>query len=211
MSDLPAGLAQAFRVAAAELGMCSASWLFVRELSEDGGDDRVEALRDRLGRDFPVLDTVAAEWLGGARVPHIDPGAVVGACSGANRVLVVGVEAAFLDALVPRLDGMAIALLSHSDFEVDWDRVLGNFDGRVERTDLSSFQAWGGRRSVLLTFAYGSTEHNITVSTTWLRVMGEDVRTQFRTIVAWDTLHAPMYVYPRWLVEVPLGGFTQVV
>lgn len=211
MRALPEGLAQAFTVAAGELGMCCASWLYVGEVGKEGGVDAVNALRDDLGRSFPVLDAVASRWLEGVRAPHLDVAAALEACAGAARVVVVGLEAHFLDALVQRLEGTRCALLCDAPFEVDWDRVLSNYAGRVERVSLADFQGWAGPRSVLLTWAYGVTGASTHVLPTWLRVTGEDVRTQFRSLVAWDVLGAPMYVYPRWLVEVPSHGFTHVL
>ncbi len=206
-----AALEPAFRVAAAELGMCGASWLFVRELAESGGDAQVSALRDELGRGYPVLDAVAAQWLRGGRAPAIDPGDVLAACEGARKLVIVGLEAEFLDALLPRLGGIQAALLTHSALEVDWERVLANYHGLVEGTDLDDFQRHAGPRSVLLTFAYGADSHSLHVPPTWLRVDGDDVRTQFRGLLAWDVLKAPMYVYPRWLVELPTASFSGVL
>jgi hypothetical protein len=208
---LPEGLDQAFTVAAGELGMACAAWLFVENVSQEGGAEGVAALRDALGRAFPVLDAVAAHWLAGARTLHTDPAPVLAACEGASELVVVGLEAFFLDALVARLPpSTRCALLCHSPFDVDWERVLSNHGGRVSRVNLESFQAWAGPRSVLLTFAYGVGGGSTYVLPAWVRATGEDVRTQFRSLMAWDVLQAPMFVYPRWLVEVDAASFTHV-
>jgi hypothetical protein len=209
-AGLPGGLAQAFGVAAGELGMCSAAWLFCREVASVAGDAGVSALRDQLGRTFPVLDAVAAHWLCGARGPNLDPTAALATCARAERVVVVGIESAFLDALVPAL-GVPAALLRRSAFEVDWERVISNYQGQLELVDLDSFQGWAGPKSVLLTFAYGVHGERTHVLPSWMRATGEDVRTQFRSLVAWDVLRTSMYVYPRWLVEAPTDHFTHLV
>lgn len=208
---LPEGLVQSFFVAAGELGMASASWLFLREVAERGGDALVAAFRDRLGREFPVLDAVAGQWLAGARGPTVDPARVVEICRSSEKLLIVGMEADFLDVLVPRLEGVKLALLQRSPFEVDWGRVLSNHRAEITLLDLDTFQRWAGPRSTLLTFAYGVQGENVHVLPGWMRVIGEDVRTQFRSIVAWDVLHAPMYVFPRWLVETASEGFTHLI
>jgi hypothetical protein len=207
---LPSGIEQAFQLAAGELGFCSAAWLFVREVAAEGGDLLVSELRDHLGRAFPVLDAVCSAWAAGSRAPDTDPADVVAACAGAGRVVVVGLETAFLDPLVARCDGVRLALLCHSAFDVDWDRALANYEGRIEPVDLDSFQAWAGPTSALLTFAYGLHGASVHVLPAWLRVIGEDVRTQFRSLIAWDVLREAMYVYPRWLVEVPASSFTHI-
>jgi hypothetical protein len=215
MSRLPRGLDQSFSVAAAELGFCSAAWLFARELAAAGGDDLVRALRDELGRLFPVLDAVVAQWLDGMRAPIIEATKVLRACAGANTLLVVGLEADFLDALlpeVPAFDVRRVVLLRYSSLgDVDWERVLANYEGRVDSTDLASFQRWAGTRTAVLTMAYGADAHSTHVRPAWLRLMGEDVRTQFRSFIGWDVLRRPMEVYPRWLVEVPTADFTEIV
>lgn len=208
---LPPGIDQAFTIAAAELGMCSAAWLYVREVADARGPEGVEVLRERLGRTFPVLDAVGAVWLEGAREPTARTEAVRAALAGATRVVLVGLEAHFLDPLLPLLPGVEFALLRHATFDVNWERVLANYGGRLRALDFDGFQAWAGSQSVLLTFAYGVHGAATHVIPSWLRVTGEDVRTQFRSLIAWDVLGAPMWVYPRWLVEVPQSAFTQVI
>lgn len=226
MKRLPTGIEQTFLIAAGELGLGTASRMFVRTVATEGGRPLVEELRDHLGRRFPVLDVVASEWLAQPEREHAVPDtdlatqmtvlqrgahAVADACALANRVLIVGIEAEFLDELLPRLPDARIFLLTHRIFDVDWDRVLANFGGRVEPTSLADFQQHAGRHSVLLTFTYGSGSHSTYVAPAWMRLIGPDVRSQFRSLLGWEVLGAPFRVYPRWLVEVPLQEFTQVI
>lgn len=210
MSGLPPGLEQSFSVAAGELGMCCAAWLFVGEVATRGGEQQVRTLRDELGRSYPVLDAVAERWLSGARSSEIDARALDAPLQGITGVVVVGLEAFFLDALVARRPSTRFALLTHGPFDADWERVLSNYGGRVEAVDLDRFQRWGGPTSALLTFAYGIHGSATHVLPTWLRVIGEDVRAQFRNLIAWDVLRAPMFVYPRWLVKLETAGFTEL-
>lgn len=211
MSLSGAAISEAFLVAAGELGQCSASWLFTREVAAEGGDARVEDLRDVLGHRYPVLDSVARQWLEGARAPATDPTRVLEACAGAKRALVVGVEAEFLDALVPRLGATRVVLLAHGSFSVDYERIAANHGGLVELTDMASFQALSGSSSVLLTFLYGLRGETTNVDPAWVRVNGPDVRTQFRSIIGWDVLGSPMTIHPRWLVEVAAAEFSHLV
>lgn len=211
MSELPPGLAQAFEVAMGELGFSSAAWLFVREIAAAGGEALVQALRDAHGRAFPVLDAVAAAWLSGQRSPRIDVKPVVAACAGAKRLLVVGLESDFLDALLPELDGIEVGLLRYSFLEVDWERVLANYQGRVKLTDLVSFQDFAGTKGAILTFLYGHRGATTHVRAAWLRLIGTDVRAQFRSIIGWNVLSAPLEVYPRWLVETTTHDFSEVL
>lgn len=203
-------MVDAFTVAARELGMCSAAWLFVREVAAHGGDDLVLELRDLLGREFPTLDTVADAWAKGEREPAIDVAAVLAACSGASRLVIVGMESLFLDALVPALGDTRASLLVDRESATDWDRVLANYRN-VDAVDLSSFQGLAGRRSVLLTFLYGTADELTWVDPVWMRVIGGDVRMQFRSIVGWDVLGTLNYLYPRWKTEGPLSDFTHVI
>ncbi len=207
MSDT--ALAQSFLAAAAELGMCTAAWLFVRELAAHGGDAAVAETRDRLGRSFPVFDAVCARHLDGQPRAPIAPDAIVKACDGARRVLVVGLETDFLDALVPRLTA-EIGLLTFGELETDWPRVIANYGGKVTPCELASFQRFAGSRSALVTFLYGTGAAVGHVSPAWLRVIAGDVRTQFRTLAGWDVLGREMFVYPRWLVQTPLADFSVV-
>jgi hypothetical protein len=207
--DLPAGLDQAFGAVAGELGQSTSAWLFVRAVARCAGDRGVEALADAAGAQFTVLDAVARGWLAGVREQVVDPRPVLVAIGSATRLVVVGVEATFLDALVARINpAVKIAMIAHSPFPVDWDRVLDNYGGRVERVDLDTFQHWAGGKSALLTFAYGREDTRTVVPPLWLRACGADVRAQFRALVAWNVLESPMLLYPRWLVEVDVDSFT---
>lgn len=203
MSESRARLAPALEIAAGELGFAAASWLFVREVARAEGDDGVARLREELGREFPVLHYCASRWLEGERPDAPDPGPVLSELEGLRRLLVVGIEAPELDALVATLDpGVRIGLLSYRLLPVDWSRVLPNYGGRVEPVDLGTFQSWAGARSALLSFVYGEAGGRIHVVPALLRVLGPDVRTQFREIIGWDVLGGVPAPYPRWLVEI---------
>lgn len=210
--ELPPGLDQAFGAVAGELGQSTSAWLFVQAVARCAGDRGVEGLAEAAGAEFPVLDAVARGWLSGARERVIDPRPVLDAIGSATRVVVVGVEATFLDALVARMDpAVKIAMIAHSAFAADWDRVLDNYGGRVERVDLDTFQHWAGGKSALLTFAYGREDSRTAVAPLWLRACGADVRAQFRALVAWNVLQAPLLLYPRWLVEIEVDSLTHFV
>ncbi len=211
MRRLPAGLDQAFLLAAAELGMCSAAWLFVREIAGEVGDEGVDALGDELGRDFPVLEAVCGAWRAGERAPAVDPAGALAVLAGATRVLFVGHEALWLDALVDALPGVKLGLLTHSIFEPDWGRMLANHQGRLEPVAMGEFQAWAGARSALVTFAYGAGHGTVFVLPSWARVTGVDVKAQFRTLLGWSVLPEPPSVYPRWLVEAPRALFSDLL
>lgn len=203
------GLDQAFALAAAELGMASAGWIFVREAHADGGDDGVLRLRDELGRRWPVADAVCAAWLEGRRPPTIDGARVTSHLADLSRLVVIGIEAWWLDALVRSLPtDVRVALMRHSELNPDWNRVLANLGERVELVELADFQSWAGRRSALLSFVYGRSPGGLFALSAWARVAGPDVRTQFRELVAWDVLGAAPSIYPRWLVSVSAEDFT---
>jgi hypothetical protein len=141
-----------------------------------------------------------------------DPVPVVRALGNVSRLVIIGVEASFLDALIPLLDpAVKLATIAHSPFPVDWERVLDNYAGRIERLDLDTFQNWAGGKSALLTFAYGRQDSRTAVLPLWLRACGADVRSQFRSLVAWNVLRAPLERYPRWLVEIEADSFTHFV
>lgn len=212
MSRLSPALVQSFSVAATELGFCSAAWLFAEQVATDGGDAQVQALRDALGRTYPVLDAVCAAWLDGERQPIIDTKAVVQALQGAKTVVVVGFESSFLDELLPQLGDREVHLLSNGHVDdPTWQRMLANFDRALCSVDLVSFQRLAGSQTALLCMVYGATVHAVHVPPAWLRLFGEDVRAQFRSFIGWDVLRRSMYVYPRWLVEVPRHDFTRIV
>lgn len=203
-------LGQAFRLAAGELGMASAAWLFVEECARDG-DERVRALRDELGRDWPVLDAVCAGWEQGVRAPVVDATEVTPALEGVARLVVVGHETLWLDALVAALPAsVRIGLVRQQDLVPDWERVASNWRGRVELLGLGDFQAWAGAHSGLLTFVYGDGRAQLFTLPAWLRVSGPDVRTQFRALVGWQVLRLPLLVYPRWLAAAEGEGFTSL-
>lgn len=204
-------LQQAFRTAASELGMASAAWLFVREAANVKGDTGVAALRDDMGRQWPVLDAVCAAWLNGQRSPMAQAADVLSALDGALRLVIIGIETVWIDALLQSLPTeVQIGLVRHGDPVTHWDRVIDNFRQRVKLLDLAEFQTWAGPRSVLMTFVYGQTHEQVYVLPSWLRVCGPDVRLQFRSLLGWRVLDVPLDIYPRWLVAASAQTLTEV-
>lgn len=211
MSSLPTGLVQAFEVAMGELGFASAAWLFVHEVASYGGEPLVQELRDTYGRAFPVLDAVASAWLAGQREPKVDVEPILAACRGIKRLLVVGLETDFLDILLPKLAGIEVGLLRYGLLELDWERVQANYDGRATLIDMVNFQDFAGTQGAILTFLYGHGEHVTHVRASWLRLIGADVRAQFRNLIGWDVLCRPLELYPFWLVETTTRDFSEIV
>ena len=209
---MSASLDQGFSLAAAELGLASAAWLFTEEVHRGEGDDGVHRLRDALGRRWPVLDAVCAAWLDGERAPEVDAAPLVSRLEGVTRLVVVGLEARWLDALMRLLPvSVRVGLVRHSEFSPDWERVVANLGPRVELLELADFQGWAGQRSVLLSFVYGAGGGSgLFALSAWVRVAGPDVRTQFRELMGWDVLRVPLSIYPRWLVAVSAEDFTQL-
>lgn len=207
---------QAFRLAASELGMASAAWLFVQETAASGatpedGAAAVAALRDEMGRAWPVLDTVCAGWLGGVRELQVQVDAIATVMQGAERLVLVGYESAWVDALLAMLPQKTrVGLVLAGDPLTRWERVLANHGGRIEPLSLENFQTWAGPRSVLLTFVYGVSGQQIFALPTWLRVAGPDVRLQFRSLLGWHILDVAMEVYPRWLVAAEAQTLTEL-
>jgi hypothetical protein len=212
MSALSPSLAPAFLAAASELGMASAARLFLREIAAAGGPPLVAAARDAFGREYPVFHCLATHWLASQRVTAPQTEAMQDAVSGLARLLVVGLEVDWLDALLPRLAGVEVGLLREDlGVAADFRRILANYGGRVVDVELADLQRWAGRRSGLMAFVYGSDGHVAHVPGVWLRVSGPDVRTQFSALIGWNILGGRMEVYPRWLAETSVGDFSRLV
>ncbi len=212
MTALPPSLGRTFLLAAGELGFFSAARIFVRETAAAYGADGVRALREQHGRDYSVLDAVAARYLDTGTLPGVDATRAAAALSDASRVLVVGFEADALDLLVPLLPAVPAGLLMQRSLgPVDWDRVLANFDDRLKAVPFDDLQKWAGSRAALLTFVYGTSGSLAHVSSEWLRVMGPDVRPQFRSLLGWDLLPGGPEVYPRWLADADIDTFSILV
>lgn len=210
MSLLPRGLAHAFAAAAGELGHAGAAELFLREIEAEHAAAGIAAFRDELGREFPVADAVAARWQDGWRPTAADPTPLLPHLAGIRRLVVVGLEARQLDALVDALPATEIALLTWNALPADWERVIANHEGRVRAVDLDGSLALAGPDAAILVFVYGGDGGTLYVPPAWLRLNGPDMRPQFRALLAWNVLPAPFSVYPRWFHEVQRDEFTAV-
>jgi hypothetical protein len=205
-------MGRAFLGCAGELGMCSAAWLFCETAYETGGADELCALMDALGRDFPVLDAVGRAVLSGGRPPLETADEVRLRLVGLEEVVFIGHEALFLDTLLPVLPpDLHVSLLRPGDAHTNWPRVVANLRGRLDTVTLADFQRAAGPGSALVTFTYGAQETTCHVMPTWLRVAGPDVRVQFRSLIGWEVMRDPFFVYPRWLVEADRAQFTDHV
>lgn len=211
--------ADAFALAAGELGMLSAAGLFVGEAEAAGGQDAVAALRTTLGSAFPVLDAVASRALAGRPVlaPAVAP--VVQALEGCTRVLFVGLEVDCVEPVARALAAQApdtrVGVVLDMNLPHDEARVRANLEGvggrGIELVPLTAFQRFSGHRSALVTTIYGSDGYRAAVCSSWVRIFGPDARTQFRSLLGWDLLGAPLHEYPRWLSETSVSDFTEVL
>jgi hypothetical protein len=209
---LPASLEVAYATVVGELGMASAAWILVEEVVRDAGEEGAHELASRLGAQYPVLDAIAAAWLQGARPPKVEVAGVLQAARGVEDLVIVGLETRYLDALAAAAPPeMRLWLIASRPFTTDWDRVLSNYGGRVGLLPLDEFQRAAGPRSALLGFVYGMHAGRAHVPLLWARVLGEDVRSQFRSLIGWDVLGSPMNRYPRWLTEIDAGDLTELV
>ena len=160
----------------------------------------------------PCWTPSAPRFSQGRALRRWTPPRLLARLEGVTRVVVVGLEARWLDALMAVLPAsVKVGLVKHSEFSPDWERVTANLGGRVELLELADFQSWAGQRSALLSFVYGAGDGaGLFALSAWVRVCGPDVRTQFRELIGWDVLQVPLSIYPRWLVAVPPGDFTQL-
>jgi hypothetical protein len=207
-----ASLERGFQLAAAELGFYSAARLYVRETQALAGAEGVAALRESLGRRFPVLDAVAGITLRGDALPPVDARGARRAVEGLSSLLVTGIEADALDALRDLPAGLRRGILKHRGVgAVDWARVVANLDGDWALVDLDDLLRWAGARAGVLTFVYGVHGARAHVTPEYLRVVGVDTRAHFRALIGWDLLPEGTEVYPRWLAEAPRDRFSVVV
>lgn len=207
------GLDPAFRACAGELGLWSAARLFVNAAWDAGGDDAVVALDEELGDGFPVLEHVAGRvraTRASLSPPRLD--ALIGACDGLRHVVMIGVEADILSALVARLPhDVDIVALFDATFPVDRMRVTASWAPRVRLLDLGSFQQAAGARSALVTTVYGADDFHAVVTPAWVRAHSQDVRLQFRRLIGVNIVGTRMAAYPRWLSETPRADFTTLL
>lgn len=212
MTGLPEGLSVSFLVAASELGMATASRIFVEEIARVEGERGVEDARDVLGRLYPVFDAIASSWLEHGSASSADPADVMQELEGVDRVLIVGAEADGLDQLVPRLSGIATGIVADAGgLEEDLARVAMNYPGRLEIVPLGDWARWAGPRSALLTFVYGADDHVANVSPAYLRLVGPDVRAAFRSLVGWNLLGGRPRLHPLYLMETSVTDFSTIV
>jgi hypothetical protein len=212
MTGQSSSLSSAFRRCVGELGMWSASRLFLRTARENGGDAAVDKVRESLGVEFPLLVMMAlSEGDDASPVHGVDD--VVARCDGLRRLVVVGLESDCLDPLLAQLPrSIAVALLLDTTITAYDERLVASWGDRVTRTDLADFQRHAGMRSALLTTVYGTNGFRCVVPRVWLRCHGDDVRTQFRHLIGWNVLPAGgLDHYPRWLVETDVADFTDVI
>lgn len=211
-TDLPRGLRQAFRAAAGELGHAGAAEVFLEQIAGERGEAGVISFRDQFGSDFPVADAVAMRWLGGWRPFPVDAAPVIQHLMGIRRLLVVGMEARHMDALLDALPEASVGILTHNALPVDWNRVIANGSGRLRAVELGDVSTWAGSESAIVCFIYGDVGHGtIFAPPGWLRLNGPDVHPQFRSLIGWNVLPVPFAIYPRWFHEVQSDDFTAMV
>lgn len=203
---------QGFQLAATELGMASAAWLYVDEAAASLGDAGVQMLRDELGRHWPILDAICAARQNGTARPAVRLDPLRPYLATARRVVVVGYEADWMDALVADAPAtLKFGWLCQDVAPHHRDRMLSNHGESVTPLTLNDFQTWAGADSILMTYVYGGSTKEIFVHPSWLRCAGTDVRMQFRDLLGWQILDVPIEVYPRRLVAADRASLTALL
>lgn len=211
-APLPPGLRIGFLVAATELGMSSASRLYVEEIARALGAEGVDAARDALGREYPVFDSVSTHWLSHGAAPLLDERGLIEELGDIKRVLIAGAEADAIDRIVPALPEARLGfIVGGGGLEPDAKRFAANYGDRLEIVPLTEWTRWAGARSALLTFVYGTDDDVAFVPQAHLRLVGPDVRSSFRALVGWDLLGVAPRLHPRFLAETSVHDFSIIV
>ena len=204
---------QSVRFASGELGPLSASSIALGAMLDANDDELLRIALAEHQRELAVLDSIVRAGLTPCHLLERVSGCLAKLSEeidAARTVVVLGVEALFLDELVDRFPDKEVFIVPH-DGCVDLLRVSSNLPPSAQLTDLQTFMSFAGGRSLLLAPVFGTVFRETFTHFVTARAIGKDVSERFCGVIAVDLLGTQFGVFPKDLVQVPTSDFTALV
>jgi len=200
---------RAYVMLAVEMGHIAAATAVYEQIVAHYGPDRARLILQRHGRAFPILSTMADED-GTRRVSkriqdlniQLSP-----LFRDKTDIVCIGGETAWLDAAADRYADKTFHVIPHSS-AADLNRFLSNYGENVRVHDSVDLTHLYGTTSVIVTFAFGVTEHAFHTYPVTYRICGRDTRQAFSELIALDIVDSALRFYPADLVEMATDEMT---
>ncbi len=204
-------ITRAYTLLAAEIGHIAASIAIYEQIVAHHGADSARWFLQRNGRDFPILSTLADEdgtQRISKRIRDLND-QLATLLRHKTDIVCIGTEAAWLDSAAIMYSDKTFHVVPHSS-NADMDRFLSNYGKNVCVHDSVDLTRLCGTASVIVTSAFGVTEHTFHTYPVVYRICGRDTRQAFSELIALDIMDRPLRFYPADLVEIGTDEMTQI-
>jgi hypothetical protein len=202
---------RAYAMLAVEMGHLAAAIAIYEKIVEGYGPDSARWFLQRNGRAFPILSTMADED-GTQRISkriHDLNDQLSPLLLNKTDIVVIGAEAAWLDIAAAIHVDKTFHVVPHSR-DANLERFLSNYGENVRIHDSVDLSQLHGTTSIIVTFAFGVTEHTFYAHPVVYRICGRDTRQAFSELIALDIIGSPLRFYPTDLVEVAVNEMTLI-
>ncbi|NLH17950.1 MAG: hypothetical protein GX455_15345 [Phycisphaerae bacterium] len=205
-------IARAYEMLSVEMGHVAAATAIYEQIIDHYGSERARWFLKANGRAFPILAAMADED-GANRIRkriHDITIRLSALILNKTDIVCIGAEAAWLDMAAPMHLDKVFHVVPHSG-DADLDRFLSNYGDNVRIHDSVNLSHLYGTTSVIVTFAFGVTEHTFYTYPVTCRICGQDIRQAFSELIALDMIDCPLRFYPNDLVEIATDEMTHVL
>ena len=202
---------RAYTMLAHEVGHVMASTVIFSKIVANYGSENARHFLQNNGRAFPILSTMMYED-GPERIDrHIADlnKKLLPFFERKTDIVCIGAEAAWLDIAAAMYGNKTFHVVPHSS-DADRDRFLSYYGENVRILNSVDLTHLYGTTSVIVTFAFGVTDHTFFTYPVVYRICGWDTRQSFSEIIALDIIESPLLFYPTDLVEVDIDEMTHV-
>jgi hypothetical protein len=205
-------ITRAYTMLAAEMGHVAAATALYEQIVKHHGSDKARWFLRTNGRAFPILAAMADE--DGThrirkRINDLTNQLSI-LLSNKTDIVCIGAEAAWLDIAATMHGDKTFHIVPHSS-HADLDRFLSNYGENVRIHDSVDLTHLYSTTSVIVTFAFGITEHTFYTYPIAYRICGRDTRQAFSELIALDLIDCPLNFYPSDLVEIATDEMTHIL
>lgn len=205
-------IARAYAMLSVEMGHMAASAAIYEQIVDHYGSESARWFLQRNGRAFPILSTMADDD-GTPRIKKCISdinNQLSMLLRNKTKILCIGAEAAWLDIAAPMHLDKTFYVVPHSS-DADLDRFLSNYGENVQIHNSVDLAHLYGTDSVIVTFAFGVTDHTFYTYPVTYRFCGRDTRQAFSALIALDIVGSPLRFCPADLVEIATDEMTHVL
>jgi len=202
---------RAYTMLSIEAGHVASVIALYEELLRHYGTEKTNEFLRTNGREFPILAAMADEntsYRINKRISNLNS-QLSEILKDKTNIVCIGAETAWIDIAARTYSNKQFHIVPQSQ-HFDFKRFLSNYSSNVRIHNSVDLTQFYGTNSVIVAFAFGTTQYNFYTYPVAYRICGSDTRQFFSELIALDLMDCPLKFYPNDLAEIPTDEMTYI-